>query len=256
MKLTSQISITDVTADNVDEHGVYCVVNKKSRGYHAKIDWCKSKVNEELKLKIAFDQQGKQQGFIEYLPSENAWRPVKAKNYVFIQCIVVFSKALRNQHLGSMLLEACEEDARQNGKDGVCSMTSDGTWMANKKLFEKNGFTVEQKQDRFELMVKKFNRKVPTPELTDWTSQLPKYKGWNLIYADQCPWHCKSVEALLNHSYDVGIDLKVQKLETPKQAQNAPSGYGTFALIKDGRLLADHYISKTRFANILKEEAN
>lgn len=34
--------------------------------------------------------------------------------------------------------------------------------------------------------------------------------------------------------------------------QNGPSGFGTFALLKDGVLLEDHYISLGRFMNILR----
>ena len=44
------------------------------------------------------------------------------------------------------------------------------------------------------------------------------------------------------------------KLTSPTEAQNAPSGFGTFSLIKDGKLLEDHYLSKKRFENIIKQE--
>ncbi|WP_416338510.1 YoaP domain-containing protein [Lentimicrobium sp.] len=50
------------------------------------------------------------------------------------------------------------------------------------------------------------------------------------------------------------LELCVTRLETPEQARHTPTGYGTFGLIKDGKLLADHYISKTRFLNILRKE--
>jgi hypothetical protein len=33
-------------------------------------------------------------------------------------------------------------------------------------------------------------------------------------------------------------------------------GYGTFGLIKDGVLLEDHYLSRTRFETILKKFGN
>jgi hypothetical protein len=46
----------------------------------------------------------------------------------------------------------------------------------------------------------------------------------------------------------------VIKLVTPREAQNAPSGFGTFALLKDGKLLGDHYLSRTRFENIIRQE--
>lgn len=38
------------------------------------------------------------------------------------------------------------------------------------------------------------------------------------------------------------------------KAQQAPSFYGIFNFIRDGKVLADRYISLTRFKNILKHE--
>ena len=59
---------------------------------------------------------------------------------------------------------------------------------------------------------------------------------------------------MLNSAMDHNIDLKITKQEIPKEVQNAPSGFGVFSLIKDGKLLSDHYLSRTRFENILKKE--
>ena len=107
---------------------------------------------------------------------------------------------------------------------------------------------------RFELMVKTLDNKNPRPKFIDWTKKQENYKGWNLIYSDQCPWHEKSIADLKQSASEMGIELKVQKLTTPKEAQKAPSGFGTFSLIKDGKLLGDHYLSRTRFENILRQE--
>jgi hypothetical protein len=43
----------------------------------------------------------------------------------------------------------------------------------------------------------------------------------------------------------------VVDLESWSDAQNAPTFYAVFALIHNGRLLADHQISRTRFRNIM-----
>ncbi len=253
-KLAAKISIIDVTADNVSEAGIYCIKNRKLPGYHAKNNWFRSNINNGLKIKIAIDNDYKQMGFIEYIPSEFAWRPIKADNYLFIQCIAIFFKEARNKGIGSALIEQCELDARRNNNNGLCVMSSNGTWMANKTLFEENGFTLASKLDRFELMYKKLNETSPIPQFNNWTKRQAKYKGWNLVYSDQCPWHDKSVADLKQSAIDNGIELQVRKLTTPGEAQNAPSGFGTYSLIKDGKLLADHYISRTRFENILKQE--
>jgi GNAT superfamily N-acetyltransferase len=248
------IRIIEVTAENVSDYGVYCIKDNKSSGYKLTVYWFKSKINNGLKIQIAIDTQNKQLGFIEYMPSEFAWRPVRADNYYFVQCILLFDKSARKHGIGSALLQICEQDAGINNKFGVCAMSSDGPWMADKSLFRKNGFEIADKLDRFELMVKKFDNKNPSPHFNDWTKKQLQYKGWHLIYADQCPWHKRSVTDLKQTALNNGIKLKVKKLTNPEEAQNAPSGFGTFSLLKDGKLLADHYISSKRFENIIKQE--
>lgn len=250
------MKIIQVTPENVEETGLMCVKNKKAPGYKAKVSWFRDKLNEGLKMQTAFDENGKEVAFIEYIPSEKAWRPVKAGNYMFIHCIGVFSKDLRNNQLGSKLIKKCEEDAKAEKKNGVCVMTSDGVWMADSSLFIKNGYRSAGEHGRFQLMVKKFKEEAPDPEFFDWTHKQYDYQGWNLIYSDQCPWHHKSAVELKKAAESYGIDLKVRKLKTPEEAQSAPSGFGTFSLLYDGKLLEDHYLSRRRFQNILNEKLN
>ena len=107
---------------------------------------------------------------------------------------------------------------------------------------------------RFDLLVKKLKKTAPDPKFVNWEKTQDQYEGWHLLYADQCPWHEKSVKDLSHTAMENEIVLNVTKLKTPKEAQNAPSGFGTFTLIHDGEVLADHYISATRFKNILKKE--
>jgi hypothetical protein len=51
-----------------------------------------------------------------------------------------------------------------------------------------------------------------------------------------------------------GLKLNISILDSAKKAQQAPSGYGVYSLVYDGKLLADHYISNTRFKNIITKE--
>jgi hypothetical protein len=129
-------------------------------------------------------------------------------------------------------------------------MTSQGPWIATKKLFEKNGFSKLEKRGRFELMVKKIKDDSPDPSLVDWERKLSAYAGWHLIYADQCPWHEKGIRVIENAAKEKGIKINLKKIETAEEAKNSPSGFGVFALVKDGELLEDHYISKRRFETI------
>ena len=250
----NQINIIDVNSANIDEAGIYCIKNNSSPGSKAKISWCRLSDNRNLKIKIALDSDKKQLGFIEYTPAESAWRPIEAKGYLFIHCIGIFGRDARGKNIGLSLIKECEKDARSLNKSGVCVMTSKGPWIADKRIFEKDGYKKVDELDRFELMVKKFNTQSPVPRLINWREKQKQYQGWNLIYSDQCPWHDKSVSDLKEAAKDFGINLKLSKITTSSDAKKAPSGFAVFSLIRDGRLLEDHYLSKTRFNNILKSE--
>jgi hypothetical protein len=161
------------------------------------------------------------------------------------------SKSARNKGLASYLLRLCEQDARSQNMDGICTMTSNGPWIFDKRLFEKNGFIEVDKRGRFELMAKKIALDAPTPSLINWEENQKEYKGLNLVYADQCPWQEKSALAITKVASDMGVNLKISKLTSAEQAKNAPSGFGTFSILKDENLLEDHYLSETRIRSIL-----
>lgn len=248
------MKIVNVTPQNVQEETLFCIKDIKRPGFDSKRKWFEKRYKEGLKLRILKNEDDKMIGFIEFIPASKAWRPVDANNFMFIHCMSVYSKQDRNKGYGSMLINEAEKEAKKNKMAGLCVMTSKGSWIANKTIFEKYGFTEVDKRGRFELLSKKWDQDALNPKLIDWTTQQQKYQGWHLLYADQCPWHEKSVFDLINTAMDYGIDLKVTKINTAKEAKNGPSGFGVFSLLRDGKLLEDHYISATRFKNILKKE--
>jgi ribosomal protein S18 acetylase RimI-like enzyme len=250
----SDFHIISVTPENIKEEKLFCITNVKSQGFLDKAEWFTQQYYQGLQLKILKTNHGQPAGFIEYGPAENAWRPVSAEDYLFINCIYVYPK--RNQHLGyaSRLINETIKDAQTNDKRGVTVMTSEGTWMVGKEVFETLGFRQIQKKGRFNLLAYKVDLQAPDPYLLNWESVASSYDGWNLLYADQCPWHQKAVEAIKQVAEDEGIQIKTRKFIRPEEAQNGPSGFGVFSLIHNGELLEDHYISATRFKNILKKE--
>jgi len=205
-------------------------------------------------MKILKDADNKAIGFIEYVPAAHAWRPIHAPGFMFIHCMYIYGNQYKNQGYGSQLLKHCEAEAKAKKMAGVCAMTSKGTWIIDGRLFEKNGYAPVDQRDRFDLYSKKWDVSAVDPKLLDWTAQQKKYQGWQLLYANQCPWHEKSVNAIKATAEAYGIDIKVKKINSAKEARKAPSGFGVFSLLKDGKLLEDHYISATRFKNILEKE--
>ncbi|WP_299124267.1 GNAT family N-acetyltransferase [uncultured Winogradskyella sp.] len=248
------MKLVEVTPKNVHEETLFCIKDIKKPGFEAKRKWFEKRYKEGLQIRILKDDNDTMIGFIEFTPAIQAWRPVNADDFMFVHCIAVYSKKDRNQGYGSLLINEAEKVAKAQNMSGLCVMTSKGSWLADKSLFEKNGFIQLDKKDRFELLSKQWDDTAKKPEFYDWKKQQQNYKGWHLVYADQCPWHDKSVFDLINTAMDYGIDLKVTKLNTVKEAKNAPSGFGVFNLLHDGKLIEDHYLSATRFKNILKKE--
>ena len=252
----NNLKLVDITPENVMEHCLFCIKNVKNPEFALKKNWFLQSYKEELRIKILYNDDKKQIGYIEYIPAEFAWRPVEAPGFMFIQCMFIYAKKDKNKGYGSFMVKACEEDAKKQNMKGVCTMTSNGTFIANKQLFINNGYSQVDKLERYELMVKKFDNKFDNPRLIDWTKNREKYQGWNLIYADQCPWNNKSVEAIKVVAQEAGVDLKVKKITSWQEAKSAPSGFGVFSLLHNGKLLEDHYLSASRFKNILNKELN
>jgi len=248
------LNIIDINPENVFQEKLFCIKDVKNPGFENKRRWFEERYDEGLRIKILKDETGKQIAFIEYVPLEYAWRPIEQGNYMFIHCMYVAANKEKRKGYGSMMLEACAEDAIALKMDGIAVMTSKGSWTADKRLFVNNGFLEVENRGRFELMVKKFRKEAADPKLIDWTKNQNKYKGWHLLYTDQCPWHEKSVIAIKETAEENGIDLKIKKIINAGEAKMAPSGFAVFNLLHNGKLLDDHYISQTRFKNILKKE--
>ncbi len=243
-----------LTLENCLQLGCPCFLNPKQTGHQIKLQWLKERFDEGYTIKhLILENEKKPNGFIEYVPGEYAWRAVDASDYLFIHCIWINPNKYKQKGYGSLLIEECVKDAQKQGKLGVAVITSDGPFIASKELFLKNGFELFAKDERFELLVKQL-RRGPPPKFRDWRKQLVHYKGLNIVYSNQCPWVARSIAEIGELIKEKGLNLKITELKTAKEAQNAPSIYATFTLINEGKVYVDHYVSTTRFVNILKKD--
>ena len=253
-----EIKIIDTNSDNILELGVCGYKNIKTPGFPEKVDWLKKRFSEGLKIKTLYSEKDKTQGMIEYIPGEYCWRPVEAASYMFIHCIFSgFKKVYKNKGYGSMLLNECLKDAKSENMYGVAVVTRKGSFMAGNGLFLKHSFEIVDKSPPdFELLVKKFNKEAPTPEFKKgMENRLSSYgKGLTIIRADQCPYSVKNVKAIVETAekeFDIKVNLA--NLKNCKEAQNTPRPFGTFCIIYNGKVLADHPISNKRFVNIMNK---
>ncbi len=250
--------IIDTNADNICEYGFCGYKSIKQEGYKRKINWLKKRFSEGMKFRVLYSAKDGSVGFIEYIPGEYAWRAVDASGYMVIHCIVIMSRKYKGKGYGSLLLEECIKDAKKAKMHGIAVAAREGTWMAGKDLFLKNGFeAVDEAPPDFELLVKKFKKNAPSPKFKgDGEKRLSKYgKGLTIIRSDQCPYIAKSVKEISETAQrEYGIKPRIIELRHCKQAQNAPSPFAIFSMIHDGKLVADHPISNTRFVNIMNKE--
>ena len=74
-----------VTNENIDKEHICCAIsNNNDIQVASKKEWLKVQFREGLVfLKSA--ERGK--CFIEYLPAENAWNPISADGYMYIDCL-------------------------------------------------------------------------------------------------------------------------------------------------------------------------
>ncbi len=248
--------IVEVNEENVSEYGFFCVKNQKHPGYERKLRWLEKRFKEGLKIKLLFPPGEKRAtGFIEYLPAERSWRPVEAQGYMLIHCIFIDRRDSKGKGYGSALVQDCAEDAARQRMKGVVVVASEGTWMAGPELFKKNGFeAVDQAPPHFTLFAKKIGRASSPRFKGDWKKRLGKQSGLTLVYSDQCPYSIKFLLDIEAFAEKEGLRLKTINLRSCKEAQEACSPNGTFTLTYDGRVVADHPISRTRFRNIIKKE--
>ena len=110
-----------VTKDNLEKEHICCAIsNNKDVQVSSKKAWLAERFDEGLVfLKSA--ERGK--CFIEYIPAENAWVPINADGYMYIDCLWV-SGSFKGHGYSTDLLSACMEDSKEKGKKGLCILAA------------------------------------------------------------------------------------------------------------------------------------
>ena len=248
-----EVILEKIGPENLSDCGIGCITNRKHGGHQHKVGWLRERFHEGLCFLLFRDLEGTPLAFLEYVPGEYAWRPVDAKGWLFVHCLWVYPKGQAIGGLGSRLIQACVEEAQETEARGVAAIVSAGPWMAGKEVFLKNGFVETTERDRFQLVIYRLKRG-PEPSFREIDPKWGKHRGLHIVYSAQCPYLPKSVADVSAMAREHDLKVKATVLKCAREAQNAPSYYGVFSLLWNGRLLSDHYVSRGRFRNILKKE--
>lgn len=253
--MEAEIRMVDLTKDNVVEFSCCAIKNPKHEGHRRKSSWIETHFGKGFRLKTLLGEKNVQFGTIEYLPGEYAWRGVEASGYMFVHCVWTYSRKLKGTGLGSRLIRAAVDDAKKAGMNGIAALTRRGPWLAGSAVFLKNGFEIVDKTPPdYELLAFKFKKSAPNPVIKqDWGEKREAYgRGLTIIRSNQCPHIAKFADDIAEMARTTyKLSPRIVDLKNYREAQNAPTPYAVFSIILDGRILADHPISATRFRNIM-----
>jgi len=249
--------LIDVTTASFDSLPCCGIKSRTHPGRQAKRCWLENNAEFGLRAKTLVAPDGNHAGYIEFMPGEFAWRGVDARGYMFMHCIWMHSRRCQGRGWGSLMVEACVKDAKAAGMAGVAAMTRQGPWMADRRLFQASGFEcVDTAPPDYELLVRKFDSAAPNPTFRKgWDERIARYRrGLTIIFAGQCPYIAKFASEIVETAKEeYRIKPNLVELRSCLEAQNAPTPYAVFALIYNGKLVADHQISRTRFRNIMRK---
>ncbi len=231
----------DLNTENIASEHICCAISdkKSADSYQAKKDWLKKEFNNGYVFR-RLDERAKV--FIEYGPAENAWVPITATNYVNINCFWVSGKYKKKGH-GKALLNSAIEDAKGQGKNGLVTVvgTKKFHFMSDTKWLLKQGFEeIERISSGFSLLAMKFDNSAEDPKFNASvkSGECPDKKGIVVYYSNRCPFaefHAK--KSLVEAAEKRNLPLKVIKLKTMEEAQNAPSPATIFSLFLDGKFM-------------------
>ncbi|MCR4576407.1 MAG: YoaP domain-containing protein [Clostridiales bacterium] len=243
-----------LTKENIESEHICCAISGNNDIQVAsKKAWLKARLDEGLVF-LKSTQRGK--CFIEYIPAENAWVPIDAEGYTYIDCLWV-SGSLKGHGYSSDLLSACAEDSKAQGRKGLCILCAAKKlpFLADPKYLKHKGFTVCDEADNgIQLWYLPFRADADKPGFRP-CAKHPRTdeSGYVLYYTSQCPFNAKYVPLVEQAAKERGIPFKAVHIASLSQAQSAPTPITTYALFRDGRYLTNEQMNAAKFLKLAGE---
>ncbi len=235
-----------ITKDNIDHEHICCAMSGKQSVM--KKEWMKRQFDDGL---VFYRSCERGKCFIEYIPAENAWVPIEADGYIYIDCLWV-SGSMKGHGYSNDLLAECERDARAQGRKGLCILSSDGRkkeFLSDPKYLAHKGFRLADSSDcGITLLYLPFDDSAEPPKFKE-CARHPQVNedGFLLYYTDQCPFTYYWVPKVADAAKEHGIPLKIIRINDKQTAQNTPSPVTTYALFRDGNFVTHAIQSDKKF---------
>lgn len=247
------MNIINVDMSNIDREHICCAISDKKGEtcVSSKKAWMKEQYKEGLVFK-KLDARGKV--FIEYIPAENAWCPIEADGYMFINCFWV-SGQFKGQGYANKLLEECVKDAKAQDKKGlvVLSSAKKMPFLSDPKYLKYKGFKIcDKTEPYYELLYLPFQEDASMPKFKACCKNtILEDKGMVLYYTNQCPHTDKYAPLIAEIAKSRGHHVTLKKIESKALAQNAPAPFTTYSFFHLGKLVTNEIFSESKFIKYL-----
>ena len=176
-----------VTKDNLEQEHICCAIsNNKDVQVSTKKAWLADRFDDGLVF-LKSVERGK--CFIEYIPAENAWNPIVADNYMYIDCLWV-SGSFKGHGYSNDLLEECIKDSEDKGKVGLCILSSakKRPFLSDPKYLAYKGFKVCDEADNgIQLWYMPFSAGAIAPKFKD-CAKHPHTGEPGYVFQSLKPW--------------------------------------------------------------------
>lgn len=241
-----------VTKENLGKEHICCAIsNNNDVQVATKKAWLSERFDDGLVF-LKSVERGK--CFIEYIPAEDAWIPILADGYMYIDCLWV-SGSFKGHGYSSDLLEECIRDSKAKGKKGLCILSSakKKTFLADPKFLAHKGFKVsDEANNGIQLWYLPFAEETDAPKFKE-CAKHPKIDemGYVLYYTSQCPFNGKYVPIIEALAKEHGVAFKAIHLQCKEDAQNAPTPITTYSLFHDGKYVTNEMMNDKRFLKMI-----
>ena len=241
-----------VTKDNLEKEHICCAIsNNNDVQVASKKAWLAERFDEGLVF-LKSVERGK--CFVEYIPAENAWVPILADGYMYIDCLWV-SGSFKGHGYSSDLLNACIEDSKGKGKKGLCILAAakKRPFLADPKFLKHKGFRVCDEADNgSQLWYLPFDENADQPQFRECAKHPHiKEQGYVLYYTSQCPFNAKYVPVLEQTARENGIPFHAVHIKSREEAQNAPTPVTNYALFHDGEYITNEQMNDKKFLKLI-----
>lgn len=235
-----------ITKENIGKEHICCAMSGTQ--CLAKKEWLRQRFDEGL---VFYRSEERGKCFIEYIPAENAWVPIEADGWLYIDCLWI-AGSMKGHGYANDLLSECIRDAGAKGKKGLCILCAEGRkreFLADPKFLAHKGFRTADVSDcGISLMCLPLVPEAAPPKFRE-CAKHPKADGdgFVLYYTDQCPFTYYWVPKVQEVAKEHGIPLKVIHITDKETARNVPAPVTTYALFRDGQFLTQGIQSDRKF---------